>query len=229
MKKVIITVALILGVGLMHLNAQEAKEVKKTNFGIKVEANMSNFIMDDMTGWKSNFGAGASLGGFVRVDIVKFFAIQTDLLFHFKSSDFKIDGVKNNFHFWGAEVPVYANFQFVTKKKHRGYIGIGPYMQVGFSAKNRTLNENYYKNFLKKNDSFMQIGDVGGAVMIGYEFGFGLQINASYKYGFINQLNIPQGNEFTHNHDCCSHHSHKPQENEFMRNQSISFGLGFRF
>ena len=210
MKKVIITVALILGVGLMHLNAQEESEVKKTNFGIKVEANMSNFIIDDMTGWKSNFGAGASMGGFVRFDIVKFFAIQTEMLFHFKSSDFKIDGIKNDFNFWGVEVPVYANFQFVTKKNHRGYIGIGPYMQAGFSSKNRTLNENYYKNFIKKGDSFMQIGDVGCGVLLGYEFGFGLQINASYKYGFLNQLNVPQ-------------------EDEFMRNQSISFGLGFRF
>lgn len=34
----------------------------------------------------------------------------------------------------------------------------------------------------------MQRWDVGIATMLGYEFKNGIQLNASYQYGFINQL-----------------------------------------
>jgi hypothetical protein len=59
MKKVILSVALAL-VGLTQIGAQN------TSFGAKAEANMSNFIIDDMADWESKFGVGASIGGFVK-------------------------------------------------------------------------------------------------------------------------------------------------------------------
>ena len=206
MKRVISVATLAVALVVLGLTSQ----AQNTRFGIKAEANMSNFILDDMAGWKSEFGFGASVGMMVRTDLSKYFAIQPDVLFNLKKSNFKIDGTKNDFRFFGMEVPVYAVFQLVSAKNNRAFIGIGPYGQVGFSAKNRTQEQDYYKNFIRKGNSFMQIGDVGCAVMIGCEFGFGLQINASYKYGFLNQLNEPEGDAF-------------------MRNQSVSFGLGFRF
>jgi hypothetical protein len=46
--------------------------------------------------------------------------------------------------------------------------------------------------------------------MIGYEFAFGMQINASYKYGFLNTL------------DADSY-------NSTMTNQMISLGIEYKF
>jgi hypothetical protein len=130
-------------------------------------------------------------------------------MFHLQNSEFEIGGIKNDFRYFGMEVPVYAVGQLVTAENHRAFIGIGPYGRIGFSAKNRTLDLNYFKKN-GSSHSFMQIGDIGCAVLVGYEFDFGMQINASYKYGFLNQLNEPSGDAFLHN-------------------QSVSLGIGYRF
>ena len=232
MKRVISRATLAVALVVLGLTSQ----AQNTRFGIKAEANMSNYILDEMAGWKSEFGFGASVGWFSRVSLCNFFALQPEMLFHLKQSEFKIDGTKNDFRLAGMEVPVYAVFQLVGAKNNRAFIGVGPYGQVGFVAKNRTLDQNYYKNFIRKGNSFMQIGDVGCAAMIGFEFRFGLQINASYKYGFINQLNKPNEVHNCSESDCC-HHSHlhgstsyrNQSKGEFFRNQSIALGLGFRF
>ena len=203
-KRIIVVIAIV----IFSLTQSKAQN---TLFGIKADVNMSNFILEDLADWQSDFGAGASVGGLVRTDIGKYFAIQSEILFHFKNSEFKIDGMKNKFRFWGMEIPAYAVFYWITPKNDRAFIGIGPYGQIGFSAKNRTINRNYYADFFKKKASFMQIGDVGCGILLGYEFLFGMQINASYKYGLLNQLNEPL------------------QEETFMRNQSVSLGVGYRF
>ncbi|MDR1653909.1 MAG: porin family protein [Prevotellaceae bacterium] len=203
MKKVVLLSVALAVLGLTQSMAQN------TSFGVKAEAGMSNFILDDMAGWKSRFGVGGSVGGFVKIDFSKYFAIQPEALLHLQNSEFEIDGIENDFRYFGMEVPVYAVAQLVTSENHRAFIGVGPYGRIGFSARNRTLDLNYYK----KNGgshSFMQLGDVGCAVLVGYEFEFDMQINASYKYGFLNQLNEASGSSF-------------------LRNQSISLGIGYRF
>ena len=206
MKRVMLSLALVLGLGLTHINAQNAGKI---SFGVKEDANMSNFNLSDMPGVKSDFGFGATIGGFTKIDISRHFALQPELLLNWQNSTLKFDGKENDYQYWGLEIPVYAVGQVKLTNGGRAYIGIGPYARLGLSAKNTTIDEDLYK----KNGStkaFMQRGDVGAGAMIGYEFAFGMQINASYKYGFLNVLDADS-------------------DNSTMNNQMISFGIGYTF
>ena len=203
MKKIILTVALAMGLGVAGINAQNVSK------GVKAETNMSNFILDDMPGVESGFGVGAGVGGFLKIDFGEYFSLQPELLFHWQNSTLKQGGLESDIQYWGMEIPLYAVGQLTLENNDRAYIGIGPYGRLGFSAKNTTADINLYDE-IGGADAFMQRGDVGAGVMIGYEFAFGMQINASYKYGFLNVLDAGS-------------------DNSMMNNQMISFGIGYRF
>ena len=203
MKKIILSAVLLVGLGLTQVNAQSL------DYGVKAEANVSNFILDDMGNAKSEMREGMSLGGFAKIDFSEYFAIQPELLFHFQNSKMKVNGVKDDFQYWGIEIPLYAVGQMKLPNNERAYIGIGPYGRFGFSAENTTNNINLYKKNGGR-DPFMQRWDLGVGAMIGYEFGFGMQINAGYKYGFINALDADS-------------------DNSSMNNQLISLGIGYGF
>ena len=207
MKKIMITVGLMLGIGFTQMNAQETNKI---SFGVKAEGNVSNFLFEDMPGWTSTLNAGASLGGSLKINYGKHFALQPELLFHVQNSKLEFGNIENDFQYWGMEVPLYAIGQLTTENGDRAYIGVGPYGRLGFSAKNTTTDTQYYEKGGKGNNALMQRGDVGAVVLIGYEFAFGMQINMSYKFGFLNVLEDADGDAF-------------------MRNQAISLGIGFRF
>lgn len=197
MKKFFLATALIIGLGFMQVNAQ-------VNFGIKAEANLSNFLLTDMAGAESNFGVGASLGAFTEFEFGEHFALQPELLFHYKTSELK-DGASIDYQYFGAEIPIYAVGK-VNLGAGKAYLGAGPYFGVGFDAKYKAGGSdiNLYK------DKVLQRFDLGAGVMLGYEFGFGLQINAGYKMGFFDAVDAES--------DIVT-----------MRNEAISLGLAYKF
>jgi opacity protein-like surface antigen len=198
MKKMMITVGLMIGVGFTQLNAQNL------SFGIKGDANLSNFILTDVPGGESEMKVGVNLGGFMKYDITGNFAIQPELLFNFKTSNTKAAGITNNFEYWGMEIPVYAVGQW-SVGNGRFYAGLGPYLGVGLSAK-------YTKGDIDLYDTdAMQRWDFGGGALIGYDLGNGIQINAGYKIGFINAI-----------------HKDIPGDAKMLP-QTISLGVGFSF
>ena len=199
---------MVLGIGATQLHAQTT-----ISGGVKAEANLSNFILDDMPNTKSNMGFGASLGGFMKVGFSEHFALQPELLFHFKSSEMenKISGAKTDYQYWGMEIPVYAVGQ-INLGNGKGYLGVGPYVGLGFDARHKASGApdlELYKEYAGQ-DSAMQRWDFGGGAMLGYEFANGIQINAGYKIGFIDALNAGK-------------------DNATMLNQTVSLGLGYRF
>jgi len=198
MKKIILILGIITFFGAARSSAQN-----RTTFGIKADANISNFILTGMPGYKSGFGAGAGFGGFVKIDFGDYFALQPELALSLQNSALEINGMKNDIRYFGMEIPVYAMGQLKLDGGDRAYIGIGPWLNLGFSARNTTEDRDLYKDF-------MQRGDVGAAAQIGYEFGFGMQINVSYRFGFLNRLD-------------------SPDEGAFMRNQAITLGIAYRF
>jgi len=204
MKKVIFGLMLILGLGAGSANAQS-----RLSYGVKAEANMSSFLFEDMPSYNKEFGVGAGIGGFLKIDLGNNFAIQPELLFQWQNSTIKQGDAKSDFEYWGMEIPVYAVGQMKLESGDRAYIGIGPYFGLGFSAKDKTADINLYDEN-GGSDPFMHRGDVGAGGMIGYEFAFGMQINASYKYGFLNRLDAGS-------------------DNSILRGQAIAFGIGYRF
>jgi hypothetical protein len=182
MKKLVISVGLMLGIGLTQASAQNL------SCGVKADGNLSNFIVKDMPGSESKMKIGASFGGFMKYDLTQKIAIQPELLFHYKTSDSKAVVVKNTFKYWGMEIPVYLVGQWSVGANGRFYAGVGPHLGVGFSAK-------YTKGDIDLYDTeAMHRWDFGGGARVGYEFGGGLQINAGYKMGFINALDKTIGN-----------------------------------
>ena len=207
MKKIILSVAVMIGLGLTQVNAQSASS------GIKAEANLSNFILSDMNGVKSNMGLGATLGGFEKIEFSENFALQPELLLHFKTSQMKTEaaGSKLDYQYFGVEIPVYAIGQ-MKLGNGKGFIGVGPYAGFGIDARYKVdgMDDiNLYKEY-NGAKSDMQRWDFGAGAIIGYEFSNRIQINASYKIGFMNALNADK-------------------DNATLQNQTVSLGIGYRF
>jgi len=198
MKKVLVGLFVVLGLGTTQVNAQSI------TYGVKAEANMSNFNLSDMKGVDSKMGFGATVGGFAKFDISERFAIQPELLVHFQNSEWKDNGVKRDFEYWGLEIPVYAMFQWDTPSNNRFYAGVGPYVGYGLAAELNRPKTKMYK------DDLMQEWDFGFGAQVGYEFANGIQINAGYKMGIVNALD-------------------KDRDGGKALPQRISLGVGYRF
>ena len=212
MKNLILALVVLLGLGSIESKAQDAEKIevtKKLFYGVKAEANLSNYLLKDMGEHESNFKVGASVGGFVKYHFTKVFAIQPELLLHYKNSDWKVPfgakREKRDFKYWGIEVPVYAIAQGVMWGGGKGYIGIGPYGSIGLSAKSAGANQ-----FATKDSYKMKRFDFGAAGLVGFEFTMGLQINAGYKVGLMNV-------------------NDNSKQKQKRRSQTISLGLGYRF
>jgi hypothetical protein len=207
MKRVVISVAVVLGLGLASAQAQGVLG------GIKADANTSNFILTDLDGMKSKLGFGATIGGYTKFEFGENFAVQPEILLHFKNSkmEVKSTGKETDFQYFGMEIPVYAVGQ-MNLGSGKGFVGVGPYFGLGFDARYKASGMDDVKLYKEYGGakSEMQRWDVGAGAMLGYELSNRLQIVASYKLGLINTLNAGK-------------------DDASMLNQTISLGLGFRF
>lgn len=197
MKKIVLGVLLLIGMGTSQINAQ------LISGGVKAEANMSNFLLSDMKGMSSKMGVGVSVGGYAKIDVIRNFALQPEMLFHFQNSKMEQkNGKKRSFEYWGIEIPVYGVGQWYTSSGDRFYVGLGPYVGYGFNAKFDKPKQKLYK------DDTLKHWDFGFKVMVGYEFTNKIQVNAGYKIGIINAIDKGDGK---------------------MLPEVISLGVGYRF
>lgn len=212
----ILTTVIIAGISIAGVSAQnEIPEKSHLTGGFKTEANFSNFIMSGTSGASgttSRNGIGATLGGFLNLNVTKHFAVQGELLYHYKSSDLTRNGEKNEFQYWGMEIPMYAVYQWKFKNRARVYAGLGPYTEFGFSAKVKKAGR--WIDLYQKNEatdmSVMFDTNSGFGLMGGYEFAFGLQLNVGYKVSITNVLDTNSAS-FS------------------MFPQTVSLGIGYRF
>jgi hypothetical protein len=196
-----------LGLGLATAQAQGVLG------GIKVDATLSNFVLSDLDGVESKFGAGVSVGGYTKIEITENFALQPEILLHYKNSKMEVKSPKSetDYQFFGVELPVYAVGQ-MSLGNGKGFIGAGPFVGFGIDARYRASgmdDRELYKEYGgAKSD--LQRWDFGVGAMLGYEFGNRLQIVGSWKIGVINALNANK-------------------DNASMLNNTFSLGLGYRF
>lgn len=198
---------IVMFLGIIQVNAQSSF-FNRLSFGLKADANVSNFILSDMDNLKTDIGTGGSVGGFVKLDISKNFAIQEDILFSYSTSEWKKDGIKDTYESLAIEVPIYAMGQWTLPSGGRIYVGVGPYVGMGIEAKLKDSDIDLYKES-DGETPFTRI-NAGGAAQIGYEFNFGLQINASYRVSLLNSLD-------------------SKKDDAKMNNQIASLGVGYRF
>jgi len=179
----------------------------KVSFGIKANANMSNFFLKDMDGFQSNMGIGFSTGVFLKIESYHF-ALQYELLLHYKTSELK--GITQaDYKQWVLELPIYFMGQINTGSG-KIFIGGGPYAGFGLDAIQNPGMIDLYKKDPTTDKSIMQRWDVGLGVIWGYEFRNGISLNSVSQIGFINRLSAEK--------DAIS-----------MKNQTLSVGIGYKF
>jgi len=210
MKKIILSVALLMGLGVANMSAQGLNSFLEERFsgGLKLEGNGTNFLLSDMPGSKSEIGFGGTFGGFIKIDLSENFAIQEDILFSYSSSKLKQDMVEDTYEYFGVNVPIYFIGQWKTASGGRFYGGVGPYFGVGFQAKLKDSDIDLYKK-QDGNDPFLKRINFGGAAQVGHELPNGLQFNVSYRIG-ANALDAGK-------------------DDSKMLPQTVSLGLGYRF
>ncbi|MDO5017482.1 MAG: porin family protein [Porphyromonas sp.] len=204
MKRNIVTIVAGVIMGVLGTTAAVAQSPKSIDYGVKAGINFSHLVLsDDFDVLKSPMKPGADFGGYMRIGLHPNFAIQPELEFYYRGYGVETEeglvSLENKVNQWGMQIPIYAMGKM---KLGNGtfYGGVGPYVGVGFSAKTdeiELLNNSLVNLKIDPIDlyeerngkSVFQRWDVGLACQLGYEFANGIQINAGYKYGFVNQIN----------------------------------------
>lgn len=182
-------------------NAQE-----KVTIGLKTEVNSTFYKYDSESSYSSSDpGLGGSAGAFFKYEFNRWFALQTDLMLHYRNSEMenKFFNEKSKLESYDLELPVYAVFQ--TKLgTGKIFVGLGPYIGYGISAKMGDIDM-HDKEVTGK--ASMEQLNYGAAAIVGYDFGH-FQINASY----ISQNGIGT-----------------MKETSPLRRESLGLGIGFSF
>ncbi|WP_436416555.1 porin family protein [Petrimonas sp.] len=203
MKKMfLVCLSVLMTTGLVQVNAQNS-----VSYGVKAEANMSNFLLTDLDAQKSTMKLGPNLGAFVKFDVTENFAIQPELMFSYRQSKMETGNVEDDFRQWGMQIPVYLLGQ-TTNHNGRFFGGVGPYLGLGFDARYKDADVDLYKEVAGVTP--MNRWDFGVGALVGYEFNNGVQINAGYQIGLVDQLDALK-------------------DDATMRTQTVSLGIGYRF
>jgi opacity protein-like surface antigen len=136
----------------------------------------------DMNSLKSKMNIGGSVGSLIKFDINSNFALQAGVDVYYKTSklESKTDQSFDKFKSIGVEIPVYGIVQGELGGG-KAFIGAGPYVGYGISAKADGLN--LFKKSNETGKPIMNRFDYGVGGIIGYDFDKNWQISANYQLG----------------------------------------------
>lgn len=186
----LVCVLLVLLTTMSALSQEKSNDIKmQISGGVKIESNITQYMVIPQEIFRGCCNVGASAGGFVRIDLVKNFAVQGELLAHYKSSIVESDS-RDYVEYWGLEIPVYAMYNLHIDKGHWVSFGLGPYCEFGLYAMiwEAEGGRNLYDTELKGEIQAMDESNSGFGALIGYETPFGLQVNVSFKMSITNIL-----------------------------------------
>ena len=159
--------------------------------GLLAGANISNFIITRNNKPMSSYmRIGAELGGFIDFRITKHFSIQPQVIFTAQQNYFAATDTANTLWSFGAEIPVYFLGRFGNMEKGYVQFGGGIFTHFTFASNIKDKFKNWddpttvkpstdphdYSRLYSLHDNHF-----GVCVTVGYEFSFGMQINAVYK------------------------------------------------
>ena len=195
--------------------------------GIMGGANMSNFIITrSHKPMSSHMRVGGELGGFLDFRITKHFSIQPQVIFTAQQNYYASTDTANTLWSFGAEIPIYFLGRFGNMEK--GYIqfGGGVFTHFTFASNIKdkyknwddpnsikpTTDPNNYSRLYSLHDNHF-----GVCVTVGYEFPFGMQINAHYKISISDIAGFYREMKGT------------PEADALIYPQCVSLGLGYRW
>ncbi len=200
MKKIILSAVMFCSVFFMAVQAQEIN----TSFGVKLNGNLTNVKLSDLSG-SSSFKPGVAVGGFTKIEFGDRFALQPEIMFNYTESKIKSDNKRIRFKYAGVEIPVYALGQFALGNG-KFFIGAGPHVGYGFSIDSNT--EKLSDCDPGSNKIELDHWYMGGSAMTGYEFRNGITITAGYQLGF----DLSSG-----------------RKSSDVKTQTINVGIGYKF
>lgn len=195
--------------------------------GVLAGANLSNFIITrDHHSMSSYMRIGGEIGGFLDFRISKHFSIQPQVIFTAQQNYFAATDTTNTLWSFGAEIPVYFLGRFGNMEK--GYVqfggGIFTHFTFASNVKDKFKNWDDPTSVKPKTDTHdyselysLHDNHFGLCAMVGYEFRFGLQINASYRVSLSDIASFYKNN--------------KGQEiaDALIYPQAVSLTLGYRW
>lgn len=205
---------------------------KHVTGGVMLDGNFSSFIITEHGGkpMNSNMRAGLAVGGFLDFYVVRHFSIMGQALITMDQNRFAIGTENNRLWSFGIDVPVYFMGRFGGSE--HGYInfGAGPYTHFTFASnighnngsekeptpidiERKKLEEKYSELYKLHSNHF------GLAVIVGYEFNFGLQINFKYN------VSLSDIATFLHDH----RETWQEDYNASLYPQRLSLGVAYRF
>ena len=195
--------------------------------GVLAGVNISNFIITrDHNTMSSYMRIGGELGGFMDFRITKHFSIQPQVIFTAQQNYFSSTDTTNTLWSFGAEIPVYFLGRFGNMEKGYVQFGGGIFTHFTFASNIKDKFKNWddpttvkpktdthdYSELYKLHDNHFGI-----CAMVGYEFRFGLQINASYRVSLSDIATFYKNNKG------------QAIANALIYPQSVSLSLGYRW
>lgn len=210
----------------------QEKLPKLVSGGVFGGGNVSNFIITrNHQPMSSYMRIGAEVGGFLDFAITKHFAVQPQVILTAHQNYFAATDTTNRLWSFGVEVPIYFLGRFGNMEK--GYIQFGGGIFTHFTylsnvqnkynnvdeseavlhvpAKKAGVTYDYSRLYQLHNNHF------GVCAMVGYEFSFGMQINAQYKVSLS---------------DIAGYYSEMkgtPDADALIYPQSVSLSIGYRW
>lgn len=169
-------------------------ETKKMKFGL-VAGVQRNFLLvhQDTEGLSATtpfLGTGFNVGASVDINLSKSFSVKPQLVFSSKSTSFS---EKNKFKLLTVDLPIHFLYH------HQNfYIGAGPNIAYGISAEHRSVADDGVKTYDLYSDEVSPTFnkykrlEVGASLLMGYEFGKGISINACYNRGLSQMFIKPE-------------------------------------
>lgn len=164
--------------------------------GIKTDAVFLNFLKVAAPKAVSGMNPGGAVGGFVQIDFTETWGLRPEINLNYKQNVFSWEVNSGRMTSMGIEIPIYVTAGWTVAGTHRAYVGLGPYTEFLYYARWEVGDRK--ADMLKQNEAgepMIQDSQSGFGALLGYKFGCGLSIEASYRICYYNilQPNTSQG------------------------------------
>lgn len=165
-------------------------KAQKVSFGVKagIQENTLSLKYKNDGEWSRQAvtGFGFHAGGVADISLSEKFSLQPQLLYAFRGTSMSS---KSHINIHTVDLPV--NFLYKTGGF---FIGVGPNLSYGLSAKSKTDGEDTQDLYKKEegdeqNEAQLKRFELGANIILGYQFANNLFISANYTKGLSNIAN----------------------------------------
>lgn len=159
--------------------------------GIQKNSLLVHQDTEGLTATTPFLGTGFNIGATADISLSNNFSVKPQLVFSSKSTSFS---EKNKFKLLTVDLPIHFLYH------HQNfYLGAGPNIAYGISAKHLSTVDGEFEYDMYSEEGSPSLNrykrlEIGASFLMGYEFGKGVSINASYNRGLSQMYIEPEVN-----------------------------------